>query len=100
MLLIDGWGRLEVLPQSFAPMTEHLQPVRHDNLKRLIAELAADGVHSDQERGQILGRLRGEELARLLQGAPISDAIAREMEWAMHRPTRWMDQTHDPLTMG
>ncbi|MGN6479203.1 hypothetical protein [Luteibacter sp.] len=49
---------------------------------------------------QILGGLHGDELARLLQGAPISDAIAREMEWAMHRPARWKDQTHDALTLS
>lgn len=80
--------------------TASLQRIRRTNLRLLIDQLVADGVTTEQEQAQLLGGLRGQELNALLQGAPISDSAAREMEWGTHRPVHWMDQTHDPLTAG
>lgn len=68
-----------------------LQARRWANLRRLLAELEADGIESTLLIQQVLG-LRAGVLAKLHKGAEISDAMARELEWAMHRPGGWLDR--------
>lgn len=77
------------VPCDSAPGT--LQARRWANLRRLLVELEADGIESTLLIHQVLG-LRAGVLAKLHKGAEISDAMARELEWAMHRPGGWLDR--------
>jgi hypothetical protein len=43
-------------------------------------------------KGAIVAKISGRELDALLDGDPIPDALAREVEWAMHRPDGWLDR--------
>lgn len=81
-------------------MTLFLQAIRHENLAHLIEQLRAEGVKEERQILQLLGGLGGAELGALMRGAPISDALAREIEWSMHRPVHWMDTAHDRLSAG
>jgi len=44
--------------------------------------------------GKVLGGISGNDLKAMVTGEPITDKVAREMEWAMHRPAGWMDGRH------
>lgn len=76
------------------PLDPTVQAIRRARLRALIDELDGDGVRSWSELGQILAVLDGAALQRLLNGSPITDELAREMEWAMHKPVGWMDGDH------
>lgn len=66
---------------------------RMENLFAIRRELERDGVCSRQQQADILGT-REIELMRILDGHPVSDVLAREIEWAMHKPDRWLDEDH------
>jgi|APAra7269097451_1048561.scaffolds.fasta_scaffold101380_1 hypothetical protein len=68
-----------------------LQTIRRNNLRRLIAELRADGISQWRALAQSLG-VDPAVLDDIRTGAPIPDALAREIEWAMQRPFRWLDR--------
>ncbi|UPG88253.1 hypothetical protein L2Y96_12570 [Luteibacter aegosomaticola] len=71
-----------------------IQACRRACLLVLINELDAEGIHSWRALGKILGGLSGNDLKALVTGDPISNEIAREMEWTMHKPVGWMDGGH------
>jgi hypothetical protein len=60
------------------------------NVRRLYAELKAEGVSS---RGMAtLFGVSLEHFERIVDGnVMIDDAMAREFEWATHRPRGWLD---------
>jgi hypothetical protein len=64
---------------------------RRINLQHLSRQLAAEGVESLAAQGAALGYLTETELRNLLDGEPISDTVAREIEWAVQRPEGWLD---------
>ncbi|KJV34763.1 hypothetical protein [Luteibacter yeojuensis] len=67
------------------------QSYRRSNLRHLTRQLAEEGMESLAAQGAALGYLAEQELRNLLAGAPISDAMAREIEWAVQRPEGWLD---------
>ena len=66
---------------------------RMENLLAVLRELERDGVCSRQQQAEILGT-RQIELMRILDGHPVSEVLAREIEWAMQKPDRWLDEDH------
>lgn len=77
---------------SRLPADTTVQAIRRARLRELIDELDAEGIRSWSELGKILAVLNGTDLQRLLTSEVITDEIAREMEWAMHKPGGWMDR--------
>lgn len=72
-------------------MTEAtLHANRHARLLEVLSELKRDGAPTAADRAMLLG-LDGDELARLVRGAPVSDALADEIEFLMGQPAGWMD---------
>lgn len=71
------------------------QTRRRANLRHLTNQLAEEGEVSLAAQGAALGYLTEGELRSLLDGAHISDEIAREVEWAVQRPDGWMDASRD-----
>lgn len=72
---------------------EHMgQTRRRANLPHLVQSLDAAGVQSSSVQAGIVANISGRELDALLGGDPIPDALAREIEWAMHRPDGWLDR--------
>jgi hypothetical protein len=69
-----------------------IQVIRRRNLRRLIAELRGDGVSQWKALAISLG-IEPAVLDDIRTGGPISDTVAREIEWAMQRPARWLDRT-------
>jgi hypothetical protein len=67
------------------------QEQRRANLRHLTRQLAEEGMESLAAQGAALGYLTEKELRDLLAGARISDAVAREIEWAVQRPVGWLD---------
>lgn len=68
-----------------------IQVIRRRNLRRLVAELRAEGITAWKGLAVALGIDPG-VLDDIRTGGPISDATAREIEWAMQRPARWLDR--------
>jgi hypothetical protein len=68
------------------------QTRRRANLRHLVQSLDAAGVQSSSVQAGIVANISGRELDALLDGEPIPDALAREIEWAMHRPDGWLDR--------
>ncbi|QWT22041.1 hypothetical protein KPL74_08545 [Bacillus sp. NP157] len=69
-----------------------LQPLRRANLRYLMAELGHDGIVAWATLGRILGIVSGSQLVGLLANGLINDRQAREIEWAMQRPSGWLDR--------
>lgn len=67
------------------------QTRRRANLRHLIELLHEEGIQSWHLQGAILGML-GADLKALIEGAAITNEVAREIEWSMHRPTGWLDR--------
>jgi hypothetical protein len=75
-----------------------LQTRRRANLRHLLQSLDREGVQSWTAQGAILANMTGLELRAMMEGALISNALAREIEWSMHRPDGWLDgQPEDTL---
>lgn len=70
---------------------DSLQINRRANLRSIIEELESDGVDSALLIDQVLGMATG-TVANIRKGAEITDAMAREIEWAMNRPSGWLDR--------
>jgi hypothetical protein len=75
--------------RGFIP--DSLQINRRANLRSIIEELESDGVESALLIDQVLGMATG-TVANVRKGAEITDAMAREIEWAMNRPSGWLDR--------
>lgn len=69
-----------------------LQTRRRANLRHLIRTLEGEGIQSWAAQAEILATMTGPQLQALIEGAPISDALAREIKWAMQRPNGWLDR--------
>jgi hypothetical protein len=69
-----------------------LQTRRRANLRHLIQSLNDEGIQSWSAQAAIFANMTGPQLQALMEGDPISDALAREIEWAMHRPSGWLDR--------
>lgn len=67
-----------------------LHAVRHARLLEVLSELKRDGAPTAADRAMLLG-IDEDELARLVRGAPVSDALAEEIEFLMGQPSGWMD---------
>lgn len=75
-----------------------LQTRRRANLRHLIRSLEEEGVQSVAVQAAILANMTGPQLQALMEGDTIPDTLAREIEWAMHRPNGWLDrQPEDTL---
>jgi hypothetical protein len=72
-----------------------LQTRRRANLCHLIQSLGHDGVKSLAVQAGIVAALDERELQALMDGDTITEALAREIEWAMHRPKGWLDRSPD-----
>lgn len=79
-------------PRTFNPFPLHRS--RLANLHRLIQQLQREGLRARDAQGDALGGLSADRLDALLAGAPLDDALAREIEWIMHRPCGWLDRRH------
>lgn len=75
-----------------SPSELALQTRRRANLSHLIQCLHDDGIHSTALKAEILAKTTSPSLMGLLKGGAISDALAREMEWAVNRPIGWLDR--------
>jgi hypothetical protein len=84
-------------PRVLTTPNAPVQLNRRASLRIVLGELAWAGVSSTAGQAALLGLRPGKALAGFLRGDPISDAVAREIEWAMQRRDRWMDEDHrDP----
>lgn len=68
--------------------------LRRVNFFTILHELYAEGVHSVREQAAALG-VSERVLDAILRGRFIEDDLAREIEWAVHKPDRWMDADHE-----
>jgi plasmid maintenance system antidote protein VapI len=75
-------------------LTDPLQATRRTNLRRLIAELKADGIATKKALARALG-MPADTLDDLCHGAHVTAALARDIEWAMNLPRHWLDCEHD-----
>jgi hypothetical protein len=69
-----------------------VQTRRRANLHHLIRSLDREGIQSWSAQAAILANMTGSELRAVMEGGTISDALAREIEWSMHRPEGWLDR--------
>lgn len=70
-----------------------LQRIRHSNLLALCSILGNDNVVGTAAQAAVLG-VSESVLRAWLDGRLISDGLARELEWAVQRPSGWMDEDH------
>ncbi|TCV93197.1 hypothetical protein EC912_10557 [Luteibacter rhizovicinus] len=75
----------------------HRQRIRHINLDALLAEMRAQGIEGLEEQALRIGGVDAAALARMKAKRPIDCLVARRIEWALGKPTGWMDVEHDPL---
>lgn len=68
---------------------------RKAHLLEVLSELKRDGASSPADRAMLLG-IGSDSLAGLLKGAPVSDALAEDIEFLMCRPRVWMDAAMEP----
>lgn len=68
-----------------------LQTRRRGNLRHLIQSLEGEGIQSWSAQAAIFANMTGPRLQALMEGDTISDSLAREIEWSMHRPRGWLD---------
>lgn len=64
---------------------------RQANLTTILHQLAWEGVETLHSQACVLGT-SAKTLHATIMGAVMSDAMAREIEWAVHKPERWMDE--------
>jgi len=64
---------------------------RRANLIAILRELAWDGVETLQGQARLLGA-PAKVLHAIVIGKAMPDALAREIEWATHKPMLWMDE--------
>ena len=89
------------MPTSVKPIAQRpqielmVQTRRRANLRHLVLQLQKDGLLSWQLVGQIIAGIDGETLAALLRGEPISNELARDIEWHANRPSGWLDADWD-----
>lgn len=67
---------------------------RSANLAQIVRELGGERAGGMFSIAQILG-VPEAELWLILNGAPMSDEAAKEIEWAAHKPAGWMDGAHE-----
>jgi len=67
--------------------------LRRDNLRLVLHDLEQDNVTTSSEKAKVLGVTEC-TLFAVLSGFPISDELAREIEWASHKPSFWLDENH------
>jgi hypothetical protein len=79
--------------------TDSMQLNRRANLRGVLIELDWLGVCSYENQASFLGLGKRQVLTDLLRGADITSHVARDMEWAMHKRSGWMDEDHrgEPL---
>jgi hypothetical protein len=70
-----------------------LSEIRRANLATVLRELEADGVSSLREQADILGTSE-RVVEAILKGNSMDDALAREIEWSVHKPVYWVDEDH------
>jgi hypothetical protein len=75
-------------------LPDSVQLNRRANFRDVIAELQWLGTSSVEEQVAYLGLASRERMTGMLRGADISFAMAREIEWAMHKREGWMDEDH------
>jgi hypothetical protein len=74
-----------------------LQTRRRANLRHLLQSLDREGVQSWPAQAAIFANMTGPELRTVMEGAQISDGLAREIEWSMHRPDGWLDRQPEDM---
>ncbi len=74
-----------------------LQTRRRANLRHLIQSLENEGIQSWSAQADLLANISGPELQNVMQGANVSDVLAREIEWSMHRPEGWLDRQPEDM---
>lgn len=67
------------------------QTRRRANLRHLILHHQKDGLTSWDLIGELVAGVDGETLTALIRDEPITDALARDIEWHANRPMGWMD---------
>jgi hypothetical protein len=72
-------------------LPDTVQLNRRGNLRSILRELDGDGIQSALLIDQVLGLPDG-TLKAIRKGAGITDSMAREIEWVMHRPVGWLDR--------
>lgn len=72
-------------------LPDSVQLNRRGNLRVLLRELEGDGLESTLLAEHVLGLPTG-TVSGLRNGVDITDAMAREIEWAMNRPAGWLDR--------
>jgi hypothetical protein len=73
--------------------------IRIINFRCVLEELGHDGVDDGPTQARILG-LSDKALGDILAGGIICDAMARNIEWAAHKPYRWLDADHADEPLG
>jgi hypothetical protein len=71
---------------------------RQDNLITLLRELAWEGVETLQSQAHLLGT-PAKTLHAAIMGTAMSNAMARELEWAAHKPKLWMDASQEASSL-
>ena len=76
-----------------------VQNARHQNLRKILAQFAREGIEGYAEQAEHLGNVTPGKLAAMDQGAPIDVLFSEHVEWVLHRRRGWMDELHedDPL---
>lgn len=67
---------------------------RSTNLAEVVRELGGERTGGMALVAQVLG-VPEASLWVLLRGAPMSDEVAKEIEWAVHKPVGWLDGAHE-----
>lgn len=66
---------------------------RRENLALMLNELGADLESGLSLAANVLG-IPESGLRAMLEGGPISDSVARDVEWAASKPPGWLDGEH------
>lgn len=66
---------------------------RRTNLVSVLDDLGADLAMGLPLAARVLG-IPESDLRTMLEGGPISDSVARDIEWAASRPAGWLDGEH------
>ncbi|QWT22323.1 hypothetical protein KPL74_10005 [Bacillus sp. NP157] len=76
-----------------------VQHARHQNLRKVLAQLDAEGIVGYAEQALHIGNVTAGKLAAMDQGGTIDVLFSEHVEWVLHRRRGWMDELHenDPL---
>ncbi|KJV36948.1 hypothetical protein [Luteibacter yeojuensis] len=76
-----------------------VQNARHQNLKKVLAQLKREGIVGFADQAEHLGNVTPGKLSAMAHGAPIDVLFSEHVEWVLHRRRGWMDELHedDPL---